>query len=108
MKKPVLSQMTLEEKIGQTIVVLMSRGLKLDFCPGGAFFFGQIITEADETGLAELRSYVSDLLAGCSVPPLITTDFENGCGSMIRGLTPLPYMMGLGAAGVTRRRAVLM
>lgn len=102
MKKPNLSQMTLEEKIGQTIVVLMSRGQKLDFCPGGAFFFGQIITEADETGLDELRSYVGDLLEGCAVPPLITTDFENGCGSMIRGLTPLPYMMGLGAAGDPR------
>ena len=28
---------------------------------------------------------------------MITSDFENGCGSMVKGLTPLLYLMGLGA-----------
>lgn len=96
-KMPQLSAMTLREKIHQTIVVLMSRDKKIDFCPGAAFFFGQIITNADETGLDELRGYVKELLAGCDIPPLITSDFENGCGSMVKALTPLPFMMGLGA-----------
>lgn len=32
------------------------------------------------------------------LPTLIASDFENGCGSMLRGLTILPYMMSLGAA----------
>lgn len=96
-KMPKLSEMSLRDKIHQTIVVLMSKDKKIDFCPGAAFFFGQIITNADETGLDELRGYVKELLAGCDIPPLITSDFENGCGSMVKALTPLPFMMGLGA-----------
>ena len=92
-----ISKMSLRQKINQTIVVLMEKDKKIDFCPGAAFFFGQIITEADETGLDELRGYVKELIEHCDIPPLITSDFENGCGSMVKGLTPLPYMMGLGA-----------
>ena len=41
--------------------------------------------------------YVKELYDSCEIPPLITSDFENGCGSMVKGLTPLPYMMSLGA-----------
>lgn len=92
-----LGKMSLREKIHQTIVVLMEKGKKIDFCPGAAFFFGQIITEADEAGVNELKGYVSELISNCEIPPLITSDFENGCGSMVKGLTPMPYMMGLGA-----------
>ncbi len=92
-----MSNMTTREKIQQTVVALMEKGKKLDYCPGAAFFFGQIITEADEAGLEELRSYVTELTSQCAIAPLITSDFENGCGSMVKGLTPLPYMMGLGA-----------
>ena len=40
---PDIKNMTLREKINQTIVVLMERGKKIDFTPGAAFFFGQII-----------------------------------------------------------------
>ncbi len=93
-----LENMSLREKINQTIVVLMEKGKKIDFCPGAAFFFGQIITEADEAGIEELKGYVSELTSKCNIPPLVTSDFENGCGSMVKGLTPLPYMMALGAA----------
>ena len=32
------------------------------------------------------------------VPPLFAADLENGCGSVIEGLTPLPFLMSLGAA----------
>jgi len=94
---PNIQEMTLREKINQTIVILMKKGERVDFAPGAAFFFGQIITEADEAGLDELRGYVKELADKCDIPPLITSDFENGCGSMVRSLTPLPYMMGLGA-----------
>ncbi len=94
---PKLEEMTLREKINQTIVTLMEKGKKPDFAPGAAFFFGQIITDADEAGLDELRGYVKELAEKCDIPPLITSDFENGCGSMVKALTPLPYMMGLGA-----------
>lgn len=75
----------------------MEKGKRLDEKPGAAFFFGQIITEADDAGLDELRGYVDELCNNCDIPPLITSDFENGCGSMVDGLTPLPYLMGLGA-----------
>lgn len=94
---PRLSELTLREKIEQTVVVQMQQGKPINFAPGAAFFFGQIITEADEAGLEELREYVRELAKGCRIPPLVTSDFENGCGSMVKALTPLPYMMGLGA-----------
>lgn len=96
-KIPSIEAMTLREKINQTIVIQMKKGETVDFTPGAAFFFGQIITEADEAGLDELRGYVKELCDNCDIPPLITSDFENGCGSMVKSLTPLPYMMGLGA-----------
>ena len=92
-----IEQMSLRDKINQTIVVMIEKKKKLDFTPGAAFFFGQIITHADEAGVEELREYVNDFYDSCEIPPLITSDFENGCGSMIKGLTPLPFMMGLGA-----------
>ncbi|MBQ8431493.1 MAG: glycoside hydrolase family 3 protein [Clostridia bacterium] len=94
---PKLEEMTLREKIYQTIVFKMEKGKPVNIAPGAAFFFGQIITEADEAGLDELRGYVKELAEKCEIPPLITSDFENGCGSMVKALTPLPFMMGLGA-----------
>ena len=101
MKMPDIKNMTLREKINQTIVVLMEKGKRIDFTPGAAFFFGQIITEAEEGGIEEMRGYVKDLMDGCEIPPLLTSDFENGCGSMVKALTPLPYMMALGATDDT-------
>ena len=58
---PKLEEMSLREKINQTIVIQMQKGQSVDFAPGAAFFFGQIITEADEAGLDELRGYVKEL-----------------------------------------------
>ncbi len=92
-----INTLTLEEKILQTKIVLMKKGEAVDEKVGGAFFGGQIITEADEAGLDELRKIVKELVDKSDIPPLVTSDFENGCGSMIKGLTELPYMMGLGA-----------
>ena len=48
-----------------------------------------------------MRGYVKNLMDGCEIPPLLTSDFENGCGSMVKALTPLPYMMALGATDDT-------
>lgn len=56
-----INTMTLEQKILQTKVALMEKGKKLTDKPGAVFFFGQIITEADDTGLDELRSYVNEI-----------------------------------------------
>ena len=55
---PSIETMTLREKINQTVVIQMKKGESVDFTPGAAFFFGQIITEAEEAGLEELRGYV--------------------------------------------------
>ena len=98
-RMPDIKSMTLREKIEQTAVVLMERGKKIDFTPGAAFFFGQIITEAEGGGIDEMRDYVQEFMNGCDIPPLLTSDFENGCGSMVKALTPLPYLMALGATG---------
>ncbi len=92
-----LSEMTLREKIQQTVIHLMEKGKPMMPEAGASFFFGQIITEADDAGLDELRGYAEKLVSQAKIPPFITSDFENGCGSMVKGLTPLPYMMGLGA-----------
>lgn len=94
-----ISQMSLEQKILQTVIILLEKGKKPTCKPGAAFFFGQIITQADEAGISELKRYVEEIYRDAEIPPLITSDFENGCGSMVKGLTPLPYMMGLGATG---------
>lgn len=93
-----INSLTLEQKILQTKIALIKKGEKLPDKPGAAFFFGQIITEANSEGLGELRRYVDEVYKDADIPPLITSDFENGCGSMVKGLTPLPYLMGLGAA----------
>ena len=52
-----IGKLTLEQKIMQTEVALMEKGKKLKYIPGAVFFFGQIITEADASGLDELRGY---------------------------------------------------
>ena len=93
-----INTLTIEQKILQTKVARMEKGKKLADKPGAAFFFGEIITEPDDAGLDELRGYVEEVYADADIPPLITSDFENGCGSMVKGLTQLPYLMGVGAA----------
>ena len=92
-----ISDMTLLEKILQTVVIKVDKD---NFVPdkiGAAFFFGEIITEADEMGLDAARKTLAEYIDNADIPILITSDFENGCGSMLKGLTPLPYLMSLGA-----------
>ena len=100
-----IKALTLEQKILQTKVARIEKGKKLTDKPGAVFFFGEIITEPDDAGLDELRGYVEEVYADADIPPLITSDFENGCGSMVKGLTQLPYLMGLG--GGKRRAACI-
>lgn len=87
----------IREKIEQTAVVLIDQKIELPGSVGGIFVGAQIIKEAGNN-----VQFVRDLISGykdkVKVPLLIASDFENGCGTMINGLTPLPYLMGLGAA----------
>lgn len=90
--------LTLEEKILQTVIVRITDH---DFIPlkvGGVFFGGQIITEPDERGVEGARRLIKQYVDYADIPILVTSDFENGCGGMFKGLTPFPYLMGLGAA----------
>lgn len=93
-----MKDLSLRDKILQTVVIKVDKD---NFDPrqiGAAFFFGEIITEADEMGLESARNTLAQYIDNAKIPMLITSDFENGCGSMLKGLTPLPYLMSLGAA----------
>ena len=92
-----ISDMSIREKVLQTVVARINRNKAIKENVGGAFFFGEIITEADETGLEDARKLLKEYIDNAKIPVLITSDFENGCGSMLKGLTTLPYLMSLGA-----------
>ena len=93
-----VTDLSLREKILQTVVIKVDKDNFVTDQVGAAFFFGEIITEADEMGLECARNTLARYVDNAKIPILITSDFENGCGSMLKGLTPLPYLMGLGAA----------
>lgn len=93
-----IQDLSLREKIFQTVVARVKPDKFIDGKIGAAFFFGEIITEADEMGLEAARNTLAQYIDHADIPILITSDFENGCGSMLKGLTPLPYLMSLGAA----------
>lgn len=102
-------ELTLREKIGQTVVILGdpeeeirqhgSLEAFLDKYPvGGVFVGGEIIKDATE-GYDNVRAATKAYRKASRTPMLFASDMENGCGSMVKGLTPFPYLMSLGAAG---------
>ncbi len=95
--KTEISKMTIREKVLQTVVIKVNKDKFNSEKVGAAFFFGEIITQADEMGLDAARATLKEYVDNADIPILITSDFENGCGSMLKGLTPLPYLMSLGA-----------
>ena len=92
-----VTDLSLREKILQTVVIKVDKDNFVPEQVGAAFFFGEIITEADEMGLDLARKTLAQYIDNAKIPILVTSDFENGCGSMLKGLTPMPYLMGLGA-----------
>jgi len=92
------NHLSLREKVLQTVVLRNQKDLLSNEKVGAVFFGGEIITDADGMGLANARRITSHYIDNADIPPLITSDFENGCGSMLKGLTPFPYLLGLGAA----------
>jgi len=93
-----LSTLSIRQKAQQTAVLRIRRDQFVADQVGAAFFFGEIITEASDIGLENGRKLLARYKENAEIPLLITSDFENGCGSMLKGLTILPYMMSLGAA----------
>ena len=92
-----ITDLSLREKILQTMILKIDKDHFVSEKVGAAFFFGEIITDADEMGLDCARRTLSQYIDNADIPILIASDFENGCGSMLKGLTPLPYLMSLGA-----------
>lgn len=92
-----ITDLSLKEKILQTVVIKIDKDKFVSEKVGAAFFFGEIITEADEMGINAARETLAQYVENADIPILMTSDFENGCGSMLKGLTPLPYLMSLGA-----------
>ncbi len=92
-----ITDLSLQEKILQTVVIRVDKDNFVSDQVGAAFFFGEIITDADEMGIDCARKTLAQYIDNAKIPILITSDFENGCGSMLKGLTPLPYLMSLGA-----------
>ena len=93
-----LNTLSIRQKAQQTAVLRIPRDHFVPDQVGAAFFFGEIITEASDIGLENGRRLLSRYAENAEIPMLITSDFENGCGSMLKGLTILPYLMSLGAA----------
>ena len=89
--------LTLREKILQTVIIKVDKNHFNSEQVGGAFFGGEIITEAENMGIEEGRKILTDYKENAKIPILLTGDFENGCGSVWKGLTALPYLMSLGA-----------
>jgi len=92
------SDLTLEQKIRQTIIVRVNGKEYVPYDVGGVFFGGEIITQPDEIGVEGARQLIKKYIDNADIPILATSDFENGCGGMLKGLTPFPYLMSLGAA----------
>lgn len=91
------TDLSLREKVLQTVVARYRKDRFLADKVGALFFGGEIITEAENMGLDKAREILCSYIDNADIPLLITSDFENGCGSMVKGLTPFPYLSGLGA-----------
>lgn len=87
----------LREKAAKTAIqIVYSKNTPLKEPYGGLFVGAQIITEAQD-GVSKIRDIVKTHCGKEGYTPIVMSDFENGCGSMIEGLTPLPFQMSLGA-----------
>lgn len=93
-----ITDLSLREKILQTVVIKVDKDHFVSDQVGGAFFGGEIITDAEDMGIEAGQAVLRRYKENAKIPILLTGDFENGCGSVWKGLTALPYLMSLGAA----------
>lgn len=92
-----LSALSLREKVAQTAIILHNKDRFVNEPVGGVFIGAQVITEVED-GVATVREVVTKYRNNMTVQPLVMGDFENGCGMVVKGLAPFPYMMSLGCA----------
>jgi len=105
MKSVSWQSLSLREKIGQTVVFYSGGNLRkremedLETYPaGGAFVGAEVIKDADDSAkVSRVMDSIRRYSEASRVPLLVCSDLENGCGTMIKGLTPFPFMMALGA-----------
>ena len=57
-----ISDLSLREKILQTVIIRVNKDKFVPDKVGAAFFFGEIITEADEMGLDSARSVLKEYI----------------------------------------------
>jgi len=99
--------LSLREKIGQTMMFKADPGRELDkqgnleefltrYPVGGVFLCGEVLTGPGRDREDILR--ISEKYREASRFPLpIAADVENGCGSLAEGMASLPHLMALGA-----------
>ncbi|MBB6637657.1 glycoside hydrolase family 3 protein [Cohnella thailandensis] len=105
-----LSDLSVREKIGQTVVLLSGRAREIEMegsleaflakYPVGGFFVGaEIIKDVmTSNSFEQVKEATEQYQSATKIPLIFASDLENGCGSMIPGLTKLPFPMALGAA----------
>ncbi|MFD0670790.1 glycoside hydrolase family 3 protein [Cohnella sp. GCM10027633] len=110
MRKIRLQDLSVREKIGQTVVVLSNRANErekygslaamLEQYPVGGFFVGAEMIKDVMTGNTreQVKEATRQYNEATKLPLIYASDFENGCGNMISGMTKLPQPMALGAA----------
>jgi len=102
-----MARLSLREKIGQTVVLnepdIRNVGDLTAFFsryPVGGMFVGSEVIKDAEDSRAGVTARTRELAAANAGLPLVfASDMENGCGSMVEGLTPFPHQMALGATG---------
>ncbi|MEK0313399.1 glycoside hydrolase family 3 protein [Cohnella sp. 56] len=104
-----LADLSVREKIGQTVVLLSGRDREiekegsleafLERYPVGGFFVGaEIIKDVmTSNNFEQVKEATEQYRSATRIPLIFASDLENGCGSMIPGLTKLPFPMALGA-----------
>lgn len=112
-----LSEMTVHEKICQTMVLnaflvgelgrFGNPAEKIAECGGmenflreypiGGLFVGSEVISTDEADESETSRSIRSFFKACPYPLLFVSDLENGCGCMFKSLTEFPHMMALGA-----------
>lgn len=102
-------ELSLREKIGQTIIwksnQLNERQLSenteefLEKYPVGSIFVGAEVIDKATDGYEKIASVIKDYQNYSKVPLLICGDMESGSGELINGFTAYPSNMALGATG---------
>ena len=67
-----ITDLSLREKVLQTVMLRLNKGQVMTENVGAAFFFGEIITDADEMGLDNARRVLTEYIDGAKIPTLKT------------------------------------